>query len=362
MAGRVRDHAVTVLLAMGLIAGCTPLRQSRAPVSSDQQFLPGADVPTAAGPGSSPGQGLPPGGMMQQAFMGPAERTPDSESARGQATAAGPEKEEPASAAPNGGVMVIGTSEPTPQEPVQPAAAKEAVPPDDPVVVALRYLLERRPIDARKALDRLDPSNQELLLNLLPLVARCSGSSLDKARPQELATLLQQVESLELPLRARAPLRMGQPCFCRAIHGFGCYEPLREQPPAFAAAGDGQPGELVQVYVELSNFTVEPRDGEYVAHLVSSVEVRDIVSGKLVWCHGYDDKPERSRSPWRDHFIRLRFSIPPELKPGTYTLWVQVQDVLARPSRPPARRSLMFRVIAQGSVAGPQTGSGLASK
>jgi hypothetical protein len=267
---------------------------------------------------------------------------------------------------PTGGAKVITIGPVEPLQPTPPAQTEQQAPmklepPEDPVVVALQCILDQRPEDAVTALNRLDKTNQELLLSLLALVARLNGPSVDRAKPQELAALIQQVESLELPLRSRAPLKMNELCFCRGVERFGCYEPVRDLPPTFLAAGDGRDGELVQVYLEVSNFTVEQRKTDYEARLKSSLEVRDL-GGHLVWSHHCDDKPDRSRSPWRDHCICIQFRIPPELKPGRYTLWVQVQDVLTKPPRRPAERSLDFRVIAPGSVSGPKSMPGLASR
>jgi hypothetical protein len=375
MAGHIRDVAV-VLVVAGLVGGCTPslpLRQEK-PNALQDGSIKGSDKPIVrADTDPSPYHEVSPLeaalrgskgiGGAQAMYLGLQGEQADGH-LRPDKLPDPPVEHVPGTAK----VITIVPAEPVPPE--QPAQAEQQVPvklepPDDPVVVALQCILDKRPEDAIKALNRIDKSNQELLLGLLALVARLNGSGLDQAKPHELAALIQQVESLELPLRSRAPLKINELCFCREATRFGCYEPIRDQPPTFQAAGEGRDGEFVQVYLEVSNFTVEQRveqgKTDYVAKLVSSLEVRDL-GGHRVWGVQCGDKPDVSRSPWRDHCICIQFRIPPELKPGHYTLWVQVQDVLTKPLRPPAPRSLDFRVIAQGSVAGPKSGPGLASK
>ena len=52
----------------------------------------------------------------------------------------------------------------------------------------------------------------------------------------------------------RAALDIEKICFCREIKTFGVYDPWPED-HAFQAGVEDRPGELVQVYVELRNFT-----------------------------------------------------------------------------------------------------------
>jgi hypothetical protein len=232
---------------------------------------------------------------------------------------------------------------------------------EPPILVALRSILEDRPADSLKALQSLNGTSQDVLLCLLPMAARLGGRGLESMTPADLLSYLQQLQNLEAHLRQRAPLQLTQLCFCKIVEGFGSYQPVLDQPPTYQETREGRQPELVEVYAEIDNFTVEQREGGYVAHLASSLEIQDM-KGQVVWTEPCEDKPEVSRSKWRDHFLRFRFRVPKELKPGHYMLCVQVRDVLAKPSRTPARRSLLFRVIAQGSVVGPQTGPATVSQ
>lgn len=214
---------------------------------------------------------------------------------------------------------------------------------DPALVTALREFLDKRPADAIGQLKDYDRLSQELLLGLLPLTARAGEGNLEKASPEQLAILLDQVDSLEAPLRVRAPLEIDKICFCRRIEAFGVYDQLPDE-PAF------QPGDWALVYVELRNFTCERRDGaaglvSYGTRLVSAAEIRDY-AGKKVWPSGPDQLvfrrkgPEESRTPWHDYFDNCSLRVP-ALAPGRYTLWIEIQDV---PTKRTVKRSLDFRV------------------
>lgn len=251
--------------------------------------------------------------------------------------------------------------------PARPAAAK---PPEDlpqfeikaraeePLVSALRCVLDKRPAEAVEYLQGYDRANQEALLCLLPLAARLGEGGLDRAPPQEVAELLDGLHSLELPLARRAPVRIEKMCFCRWIRAFGDYEPLADGQAAFEAGSDGQLGGLVQVYAEVRNFTSEEQRPLHVTRLASWGEIRDYAHGQVVARIDFPNKEDRSLSPRQDYFINYRFRVPASLPPGPYTLWIYVKDALADPGRPPARRSLDFRVVAGGTARGPRAEPG----
>jgi hypothetical protein len=236
-----------------------------------------------------------------------------------------------------------------PQEPPPPEAGPppklEAVPvarpPDEPLVAALRCYLDKRPEAAVEILNRYDPKNQEMLLRLLPLVVRCTESSLANAPPLELARLTEELEKVAEPVRALAPLEITKMVFCQEIAGFGNYKQL-EGTPTFRAAGQGQPGERLHVYAEVRNFKSVPDNGFYVTRLASSVEVRDL-DGRAVWRHAFKGEDDRSRTPRQDYFINYRFYVPPCLSPGQYVLSIQVRDALNE-DRPAAAKSYDFVV------------------
>src|SRR5262249_49645242 len=158
-------------------------------------------------------------------------------------------------------------------------------------------------------------------------------------------------QGLALPLHARAPLHIDKMCFCRKIKRYGDYEPLPEDQAVFQGGSEGRGGELVQVYAEIRNFTSALHEPIFVTRLASSMEICPYGSKTPVWTYNFpNEEPDTSRSPRQDYFINYRFTVPANLAPGHYTLWVQVQDVLGQPPRPPARKSLDFSVIANGTA------------
>jgi hypothetical protein len=223
--------------------------------------------------------------------------------------------------------------------------------PEEPLIAALRCFLDKQPAEAVDYLKGYDRANQEALLCLLPLAVRLSQGSLDEAGPQEAEEMVEQLHSLELPLRLRAPLRITRMCFCRWIKAFGHYEPVADGQATFEAGGDGRPGGLVQVYAEVRNFTSTDQGPDHVTQLLSWGEIRDYAHGQLVARIPFPNPDDVSRSPRQDYFINYCFRVPANLPPGPYTLWIYVKD-LAQPGRPPARRSLDFRVLAGGTARG----------
>jgi hypothetical protein len=213
--------------------------------------------------------------------------------------------------------------------------------PDPAVVHALRYFLEKHPAEAFRMLKSYDKETEDILLCMLPLVARVVEESYKKADPEEMAIWVDQWETAIGPLRRQAALGLDKMCFCRRVDYFGVYEPL----PADHAF---RPGDGVQIYVELRNFTSELHGSLYETRLASSVCLkRKTADGKehTEWEQGFPDRfqPDRSHSQRHDYFNHYRFQIPPNLPLGEYTLYLQVKDLATNPPRV-TERSLPLRL------------------
>jgi hypothetical protein len=267
-------------------------------------------------------------------------------------------KSEPAAAAP-----AEGAPENLPAIDLRPQQHGE-----DALLAALRAFREKRPDDAREQLKDCDPLAREALLCLLPLAVRLSDGPADPANRAAIAPLLDQVHDLTAPasptsLLRWSALRIDKMCFCRYIKLFGVYEPLPDDvQPIFQGGSEGRPGERVQVYAEVRNFTSIRQGDKYVTQMASWGEIYDYEGHKVGENIEFGCDPDVSRSPRQDYFINYQFSVPPNLPPGPYTLWIHVKDVLAQPSRPPVKRSLDFRVIAGTAARSSRGGSGLASR
>jgi hypothetical protein len=256
----------------------------------------------------------------------------------------------------------VETAETPASAPVAPSAETTHRQDEPPLVAALRCFLDKHPDAAMDFLQGYDPANQEMLLSLLPLAVRLTETSIDRATPMELSNLIDQLHSLALPLQRRAGLRIAWLCFCKEIKGFGMYDPLPDDLAVFRGGSEGHPGEMVQIYAEMRNFSSEVQGIHSVTRLKSLLEIRTL-QGKTVWSVDKfpDERPDLCRTQRQDYFINYKFYVPAHLAPGSYTLVVQVQDELAQLGRPPATRSLQFRVIASGTAQAPRGGPGMAS-
>jgi hypothetical protein len=208
-----------------------------------------------------------------------------------------------------------------------PAPAPVKPPPEEPLVAALRCFMEKKPAEAVTYLQAYDKQNQELLLCLLPLAARLAGEGIGQAKPRELTTFLEQLQSLEVPLRSRAELVIDKMVFCEEIRKFGVFKPLRQN-HHFRAPTGGLPGELVQLYVELRNPSTIVRDEVYETQLASSVQIYRKPGEKAVWSHSFRDRNSRSPS-WTlstDFYKHYSFYVP-NILPGNYLLSIRVVDV-----------------------------------
>jgi hypothetical protein len=216
-------------------------------------------------------------------------------------------------------------------------------------------LLDKRPAEeVLAALDGYDPAEREMVREVLRVAVRLGEPN--HAAPERAAVTVEEIEGLLRALRPRAALVLDKLCFCRSrsVDNFGVYEPL-EDGHVFRAAAPGRPGERVQVYAEVRNFTSRP----VADHFETVLKGQLTITGKLEDRGGRDDKAvvtinlepciDRSRTPRQDFFINFHFHTPNKLPPGSYTLWVQVEDVTPTADgakRPPrvTRRSLDFRV------------------
>jgi hypothetical protein len=254
---------------------------------------------------------------------------------------------------PDGPSLPPSTSTPEPlpgsvrnAPPPLPVAEKTPLPSDEPVVLALRSLLNDKPEEALEHLKHYDAANQEALICLTATVARLTKKKLDQLSPTEVAGLQDQLQkSLLGALRPRAELLIDKMCFCEWIKGYGNYGPLPENYEFQPKVGD-RPGESVQVYVELRNLTSEVRGTAYETRLQSTMRIFD-QGGKEVVFRAFPDRdgPFRTLTPLPDYFKSYSFYVP-HMPPGKYTLTFEVKDV-TRPETPrSACKSLEFRVAA----------------
>lgn len=237
---------------------------------------------------------------------------------------------------------------------VKPAPPPPPPKADSPLVAALRCTLEKHPRQAREVLTKYEKNDRELLFALLRLSASIGEGELAKLDAEEVAASVERLTQLTAHLRQKASLSLENVCFCSHIDGFGAFQAVPATRP-FQAGIDGRPGELVQVYAEVRNFTSKCRGDAYETILESKLEIRDAERNKVVMLD-LGRKEDRSQTPRHDFFLNFQLRVPPKLPPGLYTLWVTVKDVTDGPQAGKPRQatcSLDFRVAPPGARKAP---------
>lgn len=239
-----------------------------------------------------------------------------------------------------------------PVAPPEPRVEIQPAPPpprrDAPTVAALRAMLERHPEEeVREQLKRYDPATRETLHNLLESIAQLERSGgLAQLPPERLAGWLDRLNALTVALRPRAQLMLDHMCFCHSIESFGKYQVRPLNPPSFL------PGEEARVYVQVRNFASRPEGELHKTILKARLEIFDENNRKSpFYCANIKPRPDFSRTPRQDFFVNIRFHVPQSCPPGSYTLWITVEDWTDAPEGTRAvaasridRKSLDFRV------------------
>lgn len=355
-----RGWMLLVAASAGLLPGCAnPFARgrdcgpcARGPVLARERSGPFSTAQPAGvevtGPGVSPEQGAPV--ATKQDGTGPNDPTRP----HGSLLADGPEGTKPIpirqTSFPNLSPPDAEPEAPAARDPQDPPGLpvrveRPAEPKKEPLVEALRCILENRPNDALQILEAYDRTTQDFFMRLLPAIAVVEKKKgLNQLRTEEVAVLHEQVHGLLWVLRPRTEFVIGKMCFCERVTGYGQYQPVPKD-HVFLASSDGRPGELVQVYLELKNFCNEYRAPYHETRFAISAEIFD-QKGKSWWRDpdkGERKQPVHSHEPLHDYCSRYTFHVPP-LPPGTYLLTVRVADETQPDRRREAHKSLEFRV------------------
>jgi hypothetical protein len=324
-------------LSISLLPGCTHTGSRSSTEQLAQRDIESAEVERTAGTNGSPYHSTLPGTPDAVAKAKPSQNaelnypanTPDQDLVprplpltQAAAVPSSPPREDKQP-------ILIPSPEVKSREPIDPA-----------LVAALRCYLNKQPAEAVRWLENYDKPSQEALLCLLPLAARLTEVNLSRADPAEVATMVTQLERLTATLRTRAALTIAKMCFCEhSADNFGVFRALPEE-YAFP------PGKLVQVYVELQNFTSQRQGHVYSIRLASRLEIRDFNEKLVIPALDFPEEkqPELSQTPRHDFHTNYTFRLPRNTPPGLYTLWLRVTDV---PTGRTAERSLDFRVAAE---------------
>lgn len=227
---------------------------------------------------------------------------------------------------------------PKPAEPLRPAGGEpgllplmQSAPlPEAPLLAAVRAYTEGKPERAIEIIRTLDKQNQDLVLALLPILARGASADLNND-PATVAALVEQLHATATRLEPRAALRIEKIAFCDHVEGFGRFVPHPDNQPY-------RPYAQAQLYLEVRNLGSQSVGNEFVTQVHAAVEVRDAY-GKVVEQIDKDDVRRRvpvvrfdkklpSQSPLSDFHVLYIFSAPPA--PGVYTITVELRDATGR--------------------------------
>lgn len=220
-----------------------------------------------------------------------------------------------------------------------PPMAQPTTPVEAPLLGAVRAYTEGRPEKAIEIIRTMNPPNQDLVLALLPVLARAVSADLNND-PATVGALVDQLHSAAGRLEPRAALRIEKAVFCKDVSGFGKFVPRPDNQPY-------KPNAQAQFYLEVRNLGSEPAGDEFVTSVQAAGEVRDAY-GKLVEQIDKEDYKRRvpvvkdekkvsSRSPLHDLHVLYLFSVP--AAPGVYTVTVELRDATGRRTvkTPPAQ-------------------------
>ena len=195
----------------------------------------------------------------------------------------------------------------------------------------MRYT-EGRPDKAIEIIRTLNPQNQDIVLALLPILARGATADLNND-PATVAALVDQLRNAAaVRLEPRAALRIEKLAFCKDVSGFGQFVPWPDNQPY-------KPNARAQLYLEVRNLGTQPVGDGFVTHVYAAVEVRDAYGNLVEQIDPAPDSQRRvsvvrfekrlgSRSPLQDFHVLYSFSVPAQ--PGVYTVTVELRDASGR--------------------------------
>ncbi|MCE9533469.1 MAG: hypothetical protein K8T89_20440 [Planctomycetes bacterium] len=211
------------------------------------------------------------------------------------------------------------------------------------IVRAIQSFQQNRPEEAVNHLKSLDPANQELLMSLMPLLLRLGEGSVSALSADETSVMIDRLQAASTMLKSRANLRTDRVCLCRGVRKFADVDQYEPQ-HLF------HPGDMVFLYAELKNFTCEPVSAvkqvasttpskAYQIRLATTLELRD-ARNNLQWRVELN-KTDQAHSPPQDYYHTYRLTLPEQLTPGTYTLWLNIVD---KPTGRSVRKPIELRI------------------
>jgi hypothetical protein len=214
------------------------------------------------------------------------------------------------------------------QSPLQPLPPIPGQPMDntDPVVWALQCLLKKQPAEALEHLKQFDSKTQEAILRLLMAIDVLHDKSIEKLDPKEIAALGQNIEGLRNELASRCELMINRMCLCEKVIG--------NQPLVLPKTHVMHAEERVTVFVEVRNTACRPEGDKYVTLLHGTATIYN-AAGEREWQQNFRPWENPNEFPVRrsDCTQCYVFYAPKGMRPGKYTLTMQIVDETLVPHR-----------------------------
>lgn len=136
------------------------------------------------------------------------------------------------------------------------------------------------------------------------------------------ALALRELRSAMDHLQNLSTLDVRHLAICEKVESYGRYTPFK--------ASSFKPGQEFLLYVEIDNFAVEEVGERYRTELRAEYSLTD-GEGQRVQAV-LPPTSEECRNRRRDYFIAYTLTVPRDLRPGTYTLQLTVEDVIGQKS------------------------------
>ncbi len=175
--------------------------------------------------------------------------------------------------------------------------------------------------NAARSIKQLAPHEQEFWAHQLHGLALLMDHERMPSSRQRAAAALQQIGTAIAKLSESCTLRLKNLAFCIEVNSYGVFREF--------AKDVFKPGQEIQIYVEVENFSVEESLQGYETSFAGSYHIFDAM-GRPVFDHSFPASSEVCRNRRRDLFVRYRVWLPKQLYPGRHTLELQIEDVKGR--------------------------------
>ena len=186
--------------------------------------------------------------------------------------------------------------------------------------------------EAVAAIEQLPEDEQEYWKHQMHALLLALNADEKHAPSRRAALVLRELRSAQDHLSKLSALDVRNLAFCKAVDSYGCYTEFPTQ--------TFRPEQEIVLYAEIDNFDVEKVNDKYETELQFSYDILDSSGARVANVALPVDK-NRCDNHRRDYFITYTFYLPKDIRPGSYTLQLTVEDLKGHKSN---QGSLEFRV------------------